>query len=119
MFTFLPSRDPHTIPVEIEGNATKEDAQRLDQYVKNEFGDDAPFNILAVIKEIDGTTLKGFTEGVKFDAKRWKQFRKFAIISDENWIKTSVKIGDYLPGVTTEHFASSQLEEAWSWMMQR
>ncbi|AXF55683.1 STAS/SEC14 domain-containing protein [Salicibibacter kimchii] len=30
--------------------------------------------------------------------------------------KVSVKVGDYLPGVTTKNFDMDELEEAWAWL---
>ncbi|MFC2947011.1 SpoIIAA family protein [Virgibacillus sediminis] len=116
MFRILPSRDPSTICVEVEGKATGEDAEKMDQHVKETFGENEPFNILAIIKHIEGTTLQGLMKGPKVDAKRWDQFRKFAVVSEKKWIETSVKIGDILPGVTTKHFGKNELEEAWDWI---
>ncbi|WP_010651692.1 STAS/SEC14 domain-containing protein [Oceanobacillus massiliensis] len=116
MFQFLPSREPSTIAVQVRGKVTKEDAENLEQYVKKEFGDDTPFNILAIFLDVGGTTFQGITEGSKFDAKRWGQFRKFAVVSDKNLMKVSAKLGDYLPGITVEYFEVDQVEEAWNWI---
>ncbi|WP_077625045.1 STAS/SEC14 domain-containing protein [Sediminibacillus massiliensis] len=116
MLSFLPSQDDHTIAVEFEGKATKEDAEKLDLQVNQKFGDKEKFNILAVMHDIEGTTLKGMTEGMKFDTKRWNQFRKFAVVSNKDWLETSAGIGSYLPGVTAEHFKKDQLDEAWQWI---
>ncbi|WP_085507667.1 STAS/SEC14 domain-containing protein [Thalassobacillus devorans] len=118
MFKFLESRDPATIALKVEGKVTEEDALKMDQHVKETFGDDTPFNMLAIFDKLDGSSLKGLTKGTKFDAKRWDQFRKFAIISDKKWLEVSTKVGNYLPGVTAEHFDSSQLEQAWDWIKQ-
>ncbi|SEB21026.1 hypothetical protein SAMN05421743_13021 [Thalassobacillus cyri] len=84
MFKFLESRDPATIAVKVEGKVTEEDADKLDQHVKETFGDETSFNILAIFDDLDGTSLKGFITGTKFDAKRWDQIRKFAVSAIKN-----------------------------------
>lgn len=118
MMNFLPSKDDSTIAVEFEGKATKEDAQKLDERAKENFGDDRKFNIFALIHDVDGSTLKGMAEGFKTDAKHWKQYRKIAVVSDRDWIKKAGSLGDYLPGIEVKHFEKSQQDEAWKWIMQ-
>ncbi|MBT2687394.1 STAS/SEC14 domain-containing protein [Bacillus sp. ISL-47] len=116
MLQFIESQDPSTIALAFNGNATKEDAEKLDQYVRENFNEDEKFNILAIMTDVDGTTFQGATEGVKFDIKRWKQFDKFAVVSDKDWIGTVSKLSNYLPGITVEYFEGHQLEEAWMWI---
>lgn len=118
MLNFLPSRDEYTIAVEFDGKATKEDAQKLDEYAKEQFGEDQKFNILAIMHDVDGTTLKGMTQGIKVDAKNWNQFRKFAVVSEKNWIQWAGELGNYLPGIEAKHFEKNQVEEAWNWIKQ-
>ncbi|PLT32087.1 STAS/SEC14 domain-containing protein [Bacillus sp. V5-8f] len=71
-----------TIAIEFDGKATKEDAMILDNYVRSNFQENEKFNILAIMHGLDGMTVRGIVDGVKFDAKRWMQFNKFAVISD-------------------------------------
>ncbi|PLS15967.1 STAS/SEC14 domain-containing protein [Bacillus sp. M6-12] len=116
MLTILQSRHAKTIALEFEGKATKEDAVNLDSHVKERFKDSEEFNILAIMHDVDGSTLKGMTNGIKFDAKRWKQFNKFAVISEKEWIGTLAELGKYLPGIESKHFRKDELEEAWEWI---
>lgn len=116
MFKFLPSRNPSVIALEIDGKATGEDAQKLGQYVKENFGEHKNFHVFAIIQGLDGATWKGLIEGPKFDAKHWNQFKKFAIVSEKKWVESAVKVGDYLPGVTTAHFDKDQVDKAWDWL---
>ncbi|PLR95726.1 STAS/SEC14 domain-containing protein [Bacillus sp. T33-2] len=118
MITFRPSRDLSTIALEFEGNATKQDAEKLDDYVKTSFTEDQKFNILAVIHDVDGSTLRGVVDGVKFDAKRWRQFNKFAVVSELDWLAAMTMLGNYLPGIEAKHFGQDQIEEAWDWIKQ-
>ena len=119
MFSFLKSRDDHTIALGIEGKVSQTDAERLSQYVEENFGDDQPFNVVAYMDEVESTTFKGALEGMKFDTKRWDQFQRLAFISDKDWIEAATNIGSLLPGVETKHFNKDEVEEAWGWIMEK
>ncbi|GGF29027.1 hypothetical protein GCM10010954_30180 [Halobacillus andaensis] len=119
MFTILPSQDPSTIVVEVKGEATGRDALHLDEYIETQFKDEDRFNVIAYIKEMNGITQQGLLKGMKVDAKRWKQFDKFAIISHKDWITASAKVGKYLPGIQVEVFEDKEQEKAWKWMKQQ
>jgi len=116
LLTILPSRDAFTIAVEFSGQATKEDAMLLDNEVGQRFKEKQKFNILAIMHEVDGSTFKGVTEGLKFDAKRWLQFNKFAVVSEKTWLEALTQLGTFLPGIVAKHFEKDELEEAWTWI---
>ena len=116
MIDFIPSRDETTIAVEFSGKATKEDAELLDKTAQEKFGKEEKFNIYAVMQNVDGTSLKGMIDGMKVDAKRWKQYNKIAVISDKDWIQKAGGLGDYLPGIEVEHFEKNESEAAWEWL---
>ncbi|WP_316572385.1 STAS/SEC14 domain-containing protein [Neobacillus sp. YIM B06451] len=118
MLTIIPSRDESTIAVEFSGTATREDAEKLEQFVKNTIGDNREFNIFAKMHEVDGTTLMGLAYGMKFDAKRWSQFRKFAVVTDLKWLEAVTELGKFLPGLEARHFATGEEEAAWAWIKQ-
>jgi hypothetical protein len=116
MLTFIPSRDESTIAVEFSGTATKEDAEKLEQYVRERFGENQEFNIFAKMHDVDGTTLMGMAYGMKFDAKRWSQFRKFAVVTDLKWLEAVTELGRFLPGLEARHFDKGEEEAAWVWL---
>ncbi len=118
MLTILPSRDDHTVAIEVTGKATGEDAEKMDQYVKRYFGKDEPFNVLAFINDLNGATMKGMIEGTKVDAKRWGQYNKFAVVSSQDTVEKGTEIGNILPGITTKHFEPDEVEDAWEWIQQ-
>lgn len=90
----------------------------MDDYVQSNLQDNQKFNILAVMDGVDGMTPKGIVDGLKFDAKRWKQFNKFAVISDKKWIGALTELGSYLPGIKAKYFEKNEVEEAWEWVIQ-
>ncbi|WP_153462785.1 STAS/SEC14 domain-containing protein [Sediminibacillus terrae] len=119
MLSILPSQDEKTIAVQFSGEATKEDAKRLEEHVKEEFPEGDSFNVLAVIHDIEGSSLKGMAEGMKFDAKHWEQFDKFAVVTAKDGVESFAKIGKYLPGISVRQFDKDQLSEAWDWLQEQ
>ncbi|WP_267897311.1 SpoIIAA family protein [Peribacillus saganii] len=53
---------------------------------------------------------------ISIHAKRWKQFNKFPVISEKEWIGTLAELGNYLPGIKSKHFKKEELEQAWDWI---
>ncbi|QFK72015.1 STAS/SEC14 domain-containing protein [Pradoshia sp. D12] len=117
MLTFLPSKDPSTIAVEMYGKSTEEDARKLDNFVKENLLDGKEFNLLAVIENVDGASLKGLAEGIKFDTKRMNQFNKIAIVADQSWSNMIATLSNLVPGIKAKHFDSDQLDDAWNWIL--
>ncbi|WP_404458608.1 STAS/SEC14 domain-containing protein [Oceanobacillus kapialis] len=115
MINFLPSENDSTIAVEFTGKVTEEDANLLDKRVAQSFNGDK-FNIIAFVPEVEGTTFQGITDGMKFDAKHWSQFQKFAIVSDKSLIGTAANFGNVLPGIKAKHFQSDEIDDAWEWL---
>ncbi|WP_431800981.1 STAS/SEC14 domain-containing protein [Halobacillus andaensis] len=118
MFKILPSKDPSTIVLEVEGEATGRDAKKLDEYVGEHFKKEESFNVIAHIQNLSGVTQQGFLKGIKVDAKRWKQIKKFAVVSEKDWITSPAKLADYLPGINVKVFEPKDQEDAWKWIKQ-
>ncbi len=117
MLTFLPSKDPSTIAVEMYGKSTEEDARKLDNFVKENLLDGKEFNLLAVVENVDGASLKGLAEGMKFDTKRMNQFNKIALVADQSWSNMIATLSNWVPGIEAKHFDSGQVDEAWNWIL--
>lgn len=118
MLEILKSRDPSTVALSFEGKAAKEDAERLDEHVKVHFKENEKFNVLAFIKEIEGTSIPGMINGLKVDMKRWNQFNKFAVISENDLVGNIASLANYLPGLRVKYFSENQVEEAWEWILE-
>ena len=116
MFTILSSRDPSTIVIDISEKLTGHDAKMLDDYIQGFFDDDQSFNVLAFVPELNGSTLEGFWEGTKVNVKRWKQFSKFAVVTERALIELGTQAAGYLPGLQAQDYKPNQLEEAWNWL---
>ncbi|MDN7243083.1 STAS/SEC14 domain-containing protein [Planococcus sp. N028] len=116
MLTLVPSKDSSTIALEVNGKVKKEDMEKLDKVIQEKFKDHGKFNVYAVVHEFDGVTFKAMAEEVKIDIKRWNQYAKLAVISDNKSLKGLTEASGYLPKVKTKHFPLGEMEEAWEWI---
>ncbi|MGN1401376.1 MAG: STAS/SEC14 domain-containing protein [Bacillus sp. (in: firmicutes)] len=116
MLKILPSVVDTVIAVEFSGKMTEEDAQVLDRYIAERFGEEKPFHLLAIVNDLDGTSLMGMVKGLKFDFKRMGQMNKIAVVSEKNWIKNLTDVGDYMPNLEMKHFLPVEIDDAWQWL---
>ena len=116
MLSFIPSHDSQTIAFEVIGKATKEDLQKLEQAIEEQFSKDQPFNAYAIMEQAELPTPKALLEEVKIDMKRWRQYNKLAVISEKNWLEKITNLSDFLPGIKAKHFNMNEMEQAWNWI---
>ncbi len=106
-----------TVAVQFSGKATQSDADKLEKYVAEHYGNNQKFNILALIKDVDGTNLMGMVNGLKFDAKRMNQFNKIAAVSNLPWVQSMANLGNMMPTLEVKAFSEQDLEKAWAWVI--
>lgn len=116
MLTLVPSKDMNTIAVEIEGRVTEDDLMKLDKVIQEKFSEKGEFNVYAILYYFDGPSFKALAEEVKIDIKRWSQYNKLAVVSDDKMLEKFVEAGNMLPSVKTKHFPIDQMEAAWEWI---
>ncbi|MCM3612032.1 STAS/SEC14 domain-containing protein [Planococcus sp. MERTA32b] len=116
MLTLVPSKDMETIAVEIEGHVTEDDLTKLDKVIQEKFSEKGEFNLYAILYHFERASFKALLEEMKIDVKRWSQYNKLAVISDDKKIEKLVEASDYLPSIKTKHFDITQMEAAWEWI---
>ena len=117
MLEILPSKDITTVAVQFSGKATQADADKLESYVAKHYGTNRKFNILAIIRDVDGTNLMGMMSGLKFDAKRMNQFSKIAAVSNLQWVQSMANLGNMMPNLEVKAFSEEEIEKAWGWII--
>lgn len=116
MLTLVPSKDMKTIAVEIEGHVTGDDLLKLDKVIQEKFSEKGEFNLYAILFHFEGASFKALLEELKIDVKRWSQYNKLAVISDDETLKKMVEASDQLPSIKTKSFDIDQMEAAWEWI---
>lgn len=108
---------PHIIYMEVDGKVTKEDAEKSEAFIQEHFGDKEPLSAVVEIKNIDGVSTGGILKGTLLDIRHWNQFKKFAVLAEESWIKGGAKAVDAAPGIEVEVFKRTEHEKAIQWLL--
>ncbi|MGI2328571.1 STAS/SEC14 domain-containing protein [Planococcus sp. YIM B11945] len=116
MLTLVPSKDFHTIAVEVNGNVEEEDMEKLDKAIQEKFEDKGTFNVYAMVYDFDGLSLQAAAKEVKIDVHRWSQYAKMAVLSDNKKLQGMTEASGLMPGIKTKHFNLNESEEAWEWL---
>ena len=104
------------IYMEVDGAVNKEDADKSETFITENYGDKAQVSALVDIKNIEGVSIGGVLKGIFLDARHWNQFQKFAVIAEEGWIKAGAKAVDFAPGIEVKVFERTQVNEAFLWL---
>ncbi|WP_033543191.1 STAS/SEC14 domain-containing protein [Planococcus sp. CAU13] len=116
MLSFVQSKDDNTIAFEFTGKPVKEDADKLENAIKEKFGDDGKFNVLIIAKDVEMPTMTGMWERIKVQTKHMGQIQKAALVSEREWVEIAESMHKLVPGMKTEHFSPNQIDEAWKWI---
>ncbi len=119
MLSFFTSKEENTLAIEVEGKVTKDDLEKFDNIVFEKFRNDHKFNVYAVIGDINVPSAGAMFQELAVDAKRWSQYGKLALVSEQNWQSKLAGMIDKLPGVQVQHFSPEQSEQAWDWIKEK
>ncbi|HIW12973.1 MAG TPA: STAS/SEC14 domain-containing protein [Candidatus Salinicoccus stercoripullorum] len=100
----------------VDGKMTEEDVDRTEAFIDEHYGDEETLNVLVDIKNLAGTDLLGIVKGMLMDIKHWKQYGKFAVVTDSVWVEGGSEVSDLAPGIEVEQYDRAQKDQAWEWL---
>jgi hypothetical protein len=75
-------------------------------------------NIYVEVQHLEGVSLSAIAEEIKFVFPNLRRIKKEAVVSNENWIKRWVALGDrFFPGAEARHFSFEDKDEALAWLI--
>lgn len=107
---------PNVVYVEVDGGVIDKDAEKSEAFIKEHYGENAEINALVYIKKLEKVELAAMLKGIGVDVKHWNQFRKFAVVTDSNWLEKGAKSANFLPGIEVKQFNKTKIDEAWTWV---
>ncbi len=115
MFRILEPVDKSVLEIEIKGEVTKEDYDRLENAIESKLNESEKVNMFCRITELSGITAEAILSDFKLFAKYYDKIEKMAIISTEDWAEWVSKLGAVLP-MEVMHFDPEDEELAWQWL---
>ncbi|WP_077317750.1 STAS/SEC14 domain-containing protein [Virgibacillus proomii] len=106
----------NVLKVEIQEKVTGEDIHQFKEFFMMKRQQHSKVTILLVMDEMQGVTLNGIKEEFKL-GKYVKDINKIAMVSDEKWIKKSLKLESLIPEIEIEHFPIKNKSQAEHWLV--
>ncbi|WP_240377125.1 STAS/SEC14 domain-containing protein [Bacillus piscicola] len=103
------------IEVDVSDKLTKDDIQEMDDFFENRVSENETVNILLLMGDWEGLTLKGLLEDFKM-VKHMKKMDKAAVVADSNFLKADSKIENLYPGLRVAYFETDEKEAAKKWL---
>ncbi|WP_411842007.1 STAS/SEC14 domain-containing protein [Salinicoccus sp. HZC-1] len=116
MIKIRESEYSNVIHMEVDGKVTEEDAEKSETFMNEHYEENASINALVDVKNLGGTDLGGLLKGTLIDIKHWKQYGKFAVITDSAWIEGGADAANAAPGIEVKQFDRAQMDQAWEWL---
>ena len=109
--------DERLLGLAIVGKLHRADYDRLNVLVEEKVRHYGKARILLEIVSTDGINARTLWEDLKASLKFYKDLERVAIIGDQSWLKTSVKLSDLLtPGLELAAFSSVERKRAIAWL---
>ena len=109
--------DERLLGIAVTGRLNKADYDRLNVLIEEKVRHYGKARILLEVVNIEGLTVRALWEDLKASVKLYGSIERIAIIGDQSWLKTSVKISDLLtPGLEMAAFSSTDHRRAVAWL---
>ena len=109
--------DNTLLGIAITGTLRPADYARLNVLIEEKVMHHGRAKLLLEIVSTEGVSAKSLWEDLKASIKLYGSLERVAIISDQQWLKTSIKISDLLtPGLELSVFSSTDHGRAVAWL---
>lgn len=103
------------VEVSVNDKLTEDDMKQFDEFFENKVSDLEKVNLLLLMDNWEGMTMKGLMENIKM-TKHIKSINKAAIVGDSKFLQTSSKLEDLLPNTRVDYFKTDEKEAAQKWL---
>ena len=109
--------DDQLLGLAIIGKLTQADYDRINFLVEEKVRHHGRARILLEIVSTEGINARTLWEDLKASLKLYKDLERVAIVGDQSWLKTSVKLSDLLtPGLELAAFSTAERRRAIGWL---
>lgn len=93
------------------------DYEKLNYYLEDHAGQYGKVRLYLEIVNLKGISFRALWEDIKTSVQHYSTLERVAIVGDQAWLKTSVKLGDVLtPGLDLAAFGSEDRQRAIGWL---
>jgi hypothetical protein len=117
MMTILDGLPPQVLGVKVSGKVTHADYRdtlipHAEAMIAN-----GPICLLYVLgKDFSGYEIGGLRDDSAFGIRYWRDFRRIAVVGDETWVRTTVRLLKPFAPCEVRQFSRLQLSAANAWV---
>ena len=105
-----------TVIFEVEGKINSSDYEVLTPTVEEVVDKHGYANLLLIAKGVKGETLSAMKKDAKFGFGVYKDVKKFALVTDQEWLRAAVHIMSPFTKTEEKVFDLDQQSEAETWL---
>lgn len=115
MYHILPESHDNVIGIRVEGYMRAEDYDTLLPFLAERCSRYEILRIVTDLREFTGVSFWGILKTLPFAFKYSSHIAKKAVITDQRWIYTWVRVLSPFVQTDVRCFPSSKVEDAWEW----
>ncbi|MTB53475.1 STAS/SEC14 domain-containing protein [Lewinella sp. W8] len=109
--------EEHLLGIAVVDKMEVADYDRINVLIEEQVKKYGKARMLLEIVDVSGFSGQALLEDLKTGIKNYKNVERMAIIGDQSWLKTTVKLGDLLtPGLELSAFNTTERKRAISWL---
>lgn len=114
----LDSSTPEVMAMELDGYMTDDEMENISKEVLSRLESGGEFSALIKVTSFRGFDPGILTEGSFFKMKfgAMKDMKKYAIVTDEGWLKPLLGFAGSISGIEMKLFPLEEEQAAWSWV---
>lgn len=116
MIRFMDSTDERHVGILVDGKVTEEDMQAIVGLLEESIRKHDQIRVLLQIESLAGVEPKAFLEDLKFSIAHVRDMERAALVGDQGWLAPYARVANAIFPCKVEHFATSDLDEAWRWL---
>lgn len=116
MYHILPEVYHDIIAIRVEGSMSSQEYKTLIPHIKRRLEQQSRIRVLFELNNIEDGENLGILKIIYFSFRYNKQIEKKAIITDEKWIYTCIKILSPFFKTKVRCFPRTEVEDGWEWV---
>ncbi|GHA24773.1 STAS/SEC14 domain-containing protein [Salinimicrobium marinum] len=106
----------NVVGIIIDSDLDQELIERVQAKIRDKIDDYGEINIFFEIKRGTKFGFKAFLDQMTFNLNHTRSFRKIAVVSDLDWLRTSMFIKDIIVETNIRSFSNNERLEALAWI---
>lgn len=117
MITLDPHSTDRVFGFRVSGKITRDDYREFLPRLEDAIKEHGRIAVLVHVESLEGIEFGALWEELKFDLKHFRHFDRLAMVGDKKWHERSMIVAGHLTPAEARYFPSSDLDEAWEWIM--